>query len=88
MKSYYISKYAPTKGILTQQTDEELEQENGSINVVLEGKTYTLGKGVFASLDDARRDAIKRTRRKVSALFAKEGRLELEIEKWESELPS
>lgn len=82
--TFYLSKYAATKGIVT--VNELVDVTDTEIQVGT--KTFKIGRDVFTSLDDARRDAIKRTRRKVSALFAKEGKLELQIEQWETELPS
>lgn len=82
--TFYLSKYAPTKGIVT--VNELVDETDTEIKVGT--KTFKIGRDVFTSLDDARRDAIKRTRRKVSALFAKEGKLEAQIEQWELELPS
>ncbi len=87
--TFYISKYAATKGILTiLGTDPEPTDEGKLVTYDAEGKEYTVGTGCFEHLDAARIDAIKRTRRKVSALFKKEEKLEAQISRWESELPS
>ncbi len=66
----YITKYAATKGIFV-------------ANVDAEGVDAELGKGCFENMVDAKRDAIRRVRRKITALVAKEAKLESMIDIWE-----
>ncbi len=70
----YVTKYSATKGIL--------EVEDHMLDV-----RFNIGRDYFTDLDKARMDAIKRTRKKVTALFKKEQALEAKISQWESELP-
>ncbi len=85
----YISKYASTKGILTVKTTDPEPTDAGKLIVFDDyGSKFTVGLGCFETLDEARLDAIKRTRKKVSLLVKKEQKLEDQISVWESELPS
>ena len=88
MNTYYVSKYAATKGIVT-LTDAEVDSclaTDEAISVIHGGKAYTLGKDVFCERADALRDAVKRGRRKVTALIKKEEALEERVNQWEYEL--
>lgn len=82
MTTFYLSKYAPTKGIVT--VDELVDESDTEIKVGT--KTFKIGRDVFTSLNDARKDAVKRTRRKVTALLKKEEKLETLISSWEDEI--
>ncbi len=72
----YITKYAATKGIFVANVDADgVDAEHG--------KVYVIGKGCFENMVDAKRDAIRRVRRKITALVAKEAKLESMIDIWE-----
>ncbi len=94
MSKFYVTKYAATKGIIPLEgprTTTQLDGTGAPTGIVLVNgpRGYlVLGKDCYENLDEARKDAIKRTRRKVTALFKKEEKLEGWIGVWERELPS
>ncbi len=87
MSKFYVTKYASTKGILTVEADPDITDTGKVVIFNSDGKKFVVGASCFESLDAARHDAIKRTRRKISGLVKKENSLEAAISIWESELP-
>ncbi len=90
MNTYYLTNKAiGPKGILTLETDAEMEGLDDEIFVEdAAGKTYQVGKDAFLSLDDARLDSINRAKRKIKSIVKAELKLDAKIAKWESELPT